>query len=314
MRWNPDRSPYAVELRFDLVARISGELAQAERLGIEIGGMLLGSLPEGDSPILRVDEIAMISRRFEDGAIYVLDPGKKQQLNEILASAWERGRVAVGFFRSHLRPGPLQPSLADRTLLTDQFKDGVYTLLLIQSREPRTAAFFLAANGALPDQPSAKKFFFDDAEFQFLPEVQGEELDGRAVRRRPVAASSEQRYPWFAALILVLLAGFLLLGAFSGGISRWLLPPLNKLDLSVVASGDVLKISWDHSAPFVARANGATITIRDGSSQRNIHLGPDELKLGEVDYEHVTKTVGISVALDSPGTTLPPQTFDWIAP
>jgi hypothetical protein len=42
-------------------------------------------------------------------------------------------------------------------------------------------------------------------------------------------------------------------------------------------------------------------------------LGPDELKLGEVDYQHQSEKVEISVALDSPEADLPSQTFLWRA-
>jgi len=162
VRWNPERSSYAVELRLELVSRLNSLLVQADRLGIEIGGMLLGSLPDPEIPTLRIDDVAIISRRFEDGAIYMLDPGQQHRLDEIGAAARAQNRDCVGFFRSHMRPGALQPALADRTLLTEQFPQGVYALLLVQSREPRTAAFFLASNGQLPDQPSARKFYFDE--------------------------------------------------------------------------------------------------------------------------------------------------------
>jgi hypothetical protein len=311
VRWNPDRSPHAVELRLDLVSQISNDLAQAERIGIEIGGILLGTLPGSDSPTLRIDEVAMIGRRFEDGAIYMLEPGQQHRFAEIREAAKSHGRVPVGFFRSHLRPGPLQPSLADKALLTEQFGQSLYVFLLIQSREPRTAAFFLAANGQLPDQPSVRKFFFDDSEFKFLPEVAGEEIEARTSDFREPPTTVDQRYRWLAVASIAALALLLILGAFAGGISRMFRPASNKLDLAVNSDGRVLQISWDHSAPFVTRAKGAVITIVDGRSRREIHLGPDELKLGEVDYQHQTDKVDISVVLETAEATLPPQTFDW---
>jgi hypothetical protein len=312
VRWNPDRSPHAVELRLDLVAQISAELAQAERLGIEVGGLLLGTLPGAESPTLRIDEVAMIGRRFEDGAIYMLEPGQQHRFAEIREAAKSQGKVAVGFFRSHLRPGPLQPSIADKTLMAEQFGQKLFVFLLIQSRDPRTAAFFLSSNGQLPDQPSVRKFFFDDSEFKFLPEVAGEEIDTHASELLHVSSAVDQRYRWLAVASIAAMAILLILGAFAGGISRLFRPSSNKLDLEVANNGsNVLQISWDHSAPFVARAKGAVLTIVDGQSRREIRLGPDELKLGEVAYEHQAKRVTISLVLDSPGANLPPQTFDW---
>jgi hypothetical protein len=309
VRWHPDRAPYAVELKLDLVARLTGELNQAERLGIEIGGMLLGSLPNPDVPTLRIDDVVIISRRFEDGAIYMLEPGQQHRLAEIRAAAKVQDRAAVGFFRSHLRPGPLQPSLADRTLLSEQFQQGVYALLLIQSREPRTAAFFLSGNGQLADQPSARKFFFDDSEFRHLPEVPGDALDSKEMY--PFMERSPRSYRWIAVLGLAVLVALLLLGIFSGEIVRRFRPPSNKLDLAVTSAGDVLKISWDHKASFLAHARGALVVIDDGASHREVRLDPDELRLGEVDYERLTKKIVVTMTLDSPGSPLPPQTLDW---
>jgi hypothetical protein len=163
----------------------------------------------------------------------------------------------------------------------------------------------------LSDQPTTKKFFFDDSEFKFLPEVKGEEVDPT---RKRVSASvrADRRYRWLAVASLFALALVLVLGAFSSGIARWFRPVSNKVDLGVTTSGDVLKISWDHGAPFVTHATGAVVTIVDGPSRRDIHLGSDELKLGEVDYQRLTKKIQISMALDSPGSNLPAQTFDWL--
>jgi len=311
VRWNPERSSYAVELRLELVSRLNSLLVQADRLGIEIGGMLLGSLPDPEIPTLRIDDVAIISRRFEDGAIYMLDPGQQHRLDEIGAAARAQNRDCVGFFRSHMRPGALQPALADRTLLTEQFPQGVYALLLVQSREPRTAAFFLASNGQLPDQPSARKFYFDDSEFKYLPEVEGEDLDVNG--RFSLKESSHSRYRWLGSIGLVLLAAFIVWVVFSGAIRRALRPDSNKLDLAVTSMGNVMKISWDHSAPILSQARGARISISDGASHRDVNLGQDELLLGEVDYHRVSRNVQVTLTLDLPDSKLPPQTFRWSA-
>ena len=315
VRWNPDRSPHAVELRLELVAQLSADLAHAEGLGIEIGGMLLGTMPGAESPTLRIDDVAMIGRRFEDGAIYMLEPGQHQRFTEIREAAKLQGRVPVGFFRSHLRPGPLQPSVADKALMAEQFGASLFAFLLIQSREPRTACFFLSSNGKLPDEPSVRKFFFDANEFKFLPEVAGEDVEPSHEDILQIQTGTDLKYRWLAAASIVSMAVLLILGAFAGGFSRLFRPASNKLDLAVTTSANnVLQISWDHNAPFVTNAKGALLTIADGQSRREIHLGPDELRLGEVDYQHQANKVNISVVLESPDSKLPPQTFDWMAP
>ena len=112
---------------------------------------------------------------------------------------------------------------------------------------------------------------------------------------------------------MALLVAFVLLVIFSGAIARTLRPASNQLDLEVIATGDVLKISWDHNAPVLARAKGARISIADGSSHREVRLGPDELMLGEVDYERLTQKIQVTLTLDVPDSNLPPQTFGWSA-
>ncbi len=180
VRWNPDRSPYAVELRLDLVAELSNELARAESLGTEVGGVLVGSYPNAYSPTLRIDEVEMIPRGAEEGTTFIPDPGQQDRFGEIRARARMRQRDAVGFFRTHLRPGLLRPSLADRSLLSREFRESLYAVLLIQGREPRTATFFLASNGHLSGEPSVRNFRFDEREFRALPEVQPEATAPRA--------------------------------------------------------------------------------------------------------------------------------------
>jgi hypothetical protein len=320
VRWTPEHSPYAVEMRLDLVAHVTSELAQAQSLGIEIGGMLIGELPGRASQVLRVDDVAIIGRRFEDGPIYMLDPEEHLHLTDVKEAAQRQNKAPVGFFRSHLRPGPLLPSIADKTLLAEQFPEGNYAFLLIQSEEPRTAAFFLAVDGLLSEQPSVRKFFFSDSEFKRLPEVPVENGAGGQVPAKmpPLRASKasvadpvevrDRRIAVASFAALVILAGFAL---FSGAIARSFRADTNKLNLVATSKGDVLQITWDHGAPFILNAQKALLTIDDGGSHRELMLAPDELRLGGVDYEHVSGKVVIALTLDAPNSHIPPQTINW---
>src|SRR3954468_3331298 len=73
IRWGADRSPYAIELKLELVGRIRQELAAAESAGVEIGGVLVGSLPNSYSSTLRIDDIEIIPCSPQDGATFMLD-------------------------------------------------------------------------------------------------------------------------------------------------------------------------------------------------------------------------------------------------
>jgi hypothetical protein len=313
-------------MRLDLVTHITGELVRAQQLEIEIGGMLIGALPGGNSQVLRVDDVAIITRPVEEGPIYMLDPERHLEFTEIIKEAAQRqNKVPVGFFRSHLRPSPLLPAIADKTLLAGQFPEGNYAFLLIQSREPRTAAFFLAVGGQLSEQPSVQKFLFDDTEFKRLPEIEVEntELEAAETKRRvprPRAPDVpddvsigivEQRSRWITIASLAALLLLLAFAIFSAPVKRSFRPNTNKLNLVATAKAGVLQITWDHGAPSIVTAKKALLVIDDGSSHRELMLAPDELKLGEVDYERSSGKVSIALTLDSPGFPLPPQTVDW---
>ncbi len=321
VRWTPEGFAHAVEIRLDLVTRVVDELTRAEALQIEIGGMLMGELPSSLSPVLRVDDVVLIARGAEDGPIYMLDPARHPELAELKESAEIRSasgqlhRVPVGFFRSHLRPGPLLPSIADRTLLAGQFPKGDYALLLIQGREPRTASFLLGKEGHLPEQSSVREFLFDDTEFRRLPEVVLEDsaapLAITPVSRQPARQPVQRSTGWIAGTCL---SATLMLGlfvAFSGAVSLFFRPISNKLNIVAVPRGSVLRITWDHTAPFVLKAKRALLTIEDGASHRELLMDPDELKLGGVDYERLGKKVLITITLDSPGANLPAQAIEW---
>lgn len=310
IRWSPDRSVYAIELKLGLVSRISAELAEVEKLGIEVGGVLIGSFPSANTPTLRIEDFEMIPRRPEDGAVYMLDPDQHERFAQVRWAAKSAGRAVIGFFRSHSRPGPLKPSLADRSLLAGQFSQATYAVLLIQAGDPRMAAFFIAANGQLPEDSSVKEFRFDEKAFLSLPEIPHD----AAVEQAPPRARAA-RYVLGAVLVLILLIAGVLFwpraksASSPGGAGT----PSNDFGLAVTASDRLLKISWNQSAQEISAATDATLVIRDGPSRREIKLGPDELKQGIVEYERNSQQVEMTMTLNTPGSTSPSQSIAWPA-
>lgn len=311
IRWGLENSAYAIELRLELVSTISHELAHAERLEIEIGGVLIGKVLKGPSPTLRIDDIEMIPRRPEDGAIYMLGPDYQKRFPEVRAAAKAQHKAAVGFFRSHCRSGPLRPSLADRTMLTAEFKDGAYGFLLIEGRELNKAAFFIAERGELPTEPSVREFRFNEAEFKALPEVEAD--DSPIAPRKPGALAVRSWYAWVAAAAGLVIAIALWLGAGRPAISNWLAPASKQLDLKLAAQQDVLKISWNHDTNRIGPSSIATLTIIDGASRREIKLGADELKLGSVDYDSSGRPVQVTITINNSDSSPVTQTASWPA-
>jgi hypothetical protein len=315
VRWSPYRSPYAIELKLELVPRLIGEIETAERLGIEVGGVLIGSFNDSPPATLRIEEFELVPRNADDGPVYMLDAGQRQYLAGLRVGATARGTSAVGFFRSHLRPGPLRPSLADRSLLVGQFKDPVYTVLLIEAREPRMGAFFLALNGQLSTEPAVQEFRFGERALrsarEIRPNVTSEKYDAGSHGKSLVVGADHRvrRYVLMAALLLIALSA----GIFSWPILSGLLSSFDRLDLAVEESNQVLKISWNHAVLGLGRATDASLVIADGANRRVIQLGRDELEWGVVEYEPRTgeQQIRVTLNVNMPGSTSLTQSADW---
>ncbi|MGH9584690.1 MAG: hypothetical protein ACRD4O_17350 [Bryobacteraceae bacterium] len=305
VRWNPDRSPFAIEMKLDLVARAGAEIEKASQLNVETGGVLIGSFPSAAVPTLRIDDFISIPRRAGDGQVFMLNPDEHERFAQVRWRDLPHEKTAVGFFRSHLRSGPLKPSIADRGLLSEHFRD-VYALLLVEGRDLNRAAFFVAANRELPDQPSVREFRFEEEAFKSLPEVQPEESPVPVSGLRPLAWR-----PWWAALFaLVVLVCAAIVWAVDGNGGASANP--GSVNLSISGTGSVLTVSWNHAARQIAHAGGATLLIADGASRRRIELGEDDLILGAIDYQRSSAHVAATLTLKLPGGSAP-HTADWQA-
>ena len=308
IRWAPVGAAYAIELKLDLVSNLLGEVARAERANVETGGVLIGSFSNGQGPpTLCVEEIAFLSRRGTNGSAYIMGPGEQLRLQAIRSQARAQGYMALGMFRTHLRAGLLTPTLADRGIVASEFPQSVCALLLIRGRQPYSGVFFVAKDGHLPDEATVREFRLDEDEFNALPEIY------RDQGLLPAEAAIEKSRPFVYGLlrvtlvvVLALFAWGLLTGRIGGRRSSD-----NQLGLALSASGGLLKISWDHSAGVMSKAQGATLEIQDGSARSETKIGVDELRLGSVEYQPATPHIKVTLALDAPGNHS--QSADWTA-
>ncbi len=309
IRWSPDRSPYAIELRLELVSKIGKMLAEAENKGAEIGGVLVGSFPDAYMPTLRVEDVEIVPRDGGD-TTYLLDPEQQALFSAIRWGIRGAGRTGIGLFRSHLRAGPLRPSPADRSLLAQEFKGTPYAALLIQGGGLQTAAFFVAQNGKLVGEPAVREFRFNETEFRALPEVQPENAAGQAKAETP--RQKLWVYGIVAALLAIGIGACVLMWLFTtqSGLPQWI-EASHQLRLAVAGNGQVLRISWNHGAKELDGASAATLTIADGASQRQIKLGLDELRLGAVEYERSTPHVQATMRIEKPGANPVSESAGW---
>jgi hypothetical protein len=305
IRWEPQHSPYTIELKLDLAAKIAEDTRLAkEAAGMEIGGVLLGTLPTNDRPTLRIDEVEMIPRRSADGPVFLVGPKEYERFVAATSKPFQDGRVALGLFRSHTRSGPLRPALADRTLIAEMFHSGVCALLLVEA-VGCTASLFVGHNQSIPDQPAMDPFQLNAEELAALPEA---DASGKA--KDGVARSRKASYA--AAAIL---AGTIAAAAYAwSGVSAPLLSSPAADDPHLTVSGsDVLKISWNHRAHLIQDATQAKLLLVDGENAREITLGRDELRSGALEYERRNRTVQIMLVLTMPGEFSVTQSVAWRA-
>lgn len=311
IRWSPDRSPYAIELRLELVPKILTALAEGEKLGIEVGGVLVGTFPDASLPTVRVEDIEMLPRDGKEGVAFLADIGQQAAFSQVRWAVRPRSTAALGLFRSQLRDGALRPSVADRNLLLNQFKEGMYGALLVQGAAPHAAAFFLATDGQLPDEPAVREFRFNEEEFRALPEVQH---DARAEEQKGLSGARHKLrlYGIVAALLLIGLGACFLMWSFT---QQPALPPWlgssQQLQLAVTGNDHLLRISWNHAARQLEASSGATLVIADGATRREIKLGVDELRLGAVQYERTGAHVEVRLVIDTPNAPSSAESAEW---
>jgi hypothetical protein len=200
------------------------------------------------------------------------------------------------------------PSVTDRTLIAEELAQGVYALLLVEARAPHFAAFFLAAGGQLPEEPSTREFLLDEDEFKSLPEIRS----ASGLSREPNGREAS-KIPFYGLLALGLVA---LVALFSWELPRTIAGPWpgrspGQIGLALTAAGHVVRVAWSHSANAISSAQGATLLIVDGTARREVKIGPDELRLGALDYQRVGPNVEVTMTLETPGASIPPQSARW---
>jgi hypothetical protein len=84
------------------------------------------------------------------------------------------------------------------------------------------------------------------------------------------------------------------------------------IGLSVEQQGRNLRVTWDRKMPEISRAEGATLTILDGSRRTELELGKNDLKFGSVVYRRVSGRVEASLSLNMGNTTSLAQSAIWL--
>lgn len=303
IRWNPEVSPYTIELKLELVERIAEAIRQASGSGREIGGILLGTIPKEATATLRVDDVQMVHAGAGDGQVFLLNPKQYEQI--VKAGDAENGLTPVGVFRTHKRAGAMRPSLADWTLLSGIRPRGTCALLVVEAEEPWMASLFVREDQTFPTQPAVAPFRFDANELSGLPEL----ADRAAVAPgKPPAGSRKTN--WLAAAVLGATMGIAAYAWWGTDLSGPFPSPDDNPHLAV-SGNTTLRIAWNRHSPLVEHAVSAKLLIVDGKNAREITLAGNELRSGSVEYERSNRTVQVMLVLSMAGDFAVTQSVAW---
>jgi hypothetical protein len=166
--WEVPGKPLAVRLDFGAVDRILSDVMQGfgsvPKRGAEVGGLLLGTVSQGDPVVVHVLDYEPILSEHARGPSYLLSPADESRLT----AAIERhrgtnggGKQVVGFVRSHTRDR-LALNEDDLALFDKHFSDPHQVFLLVKPYAARASVggFFFREEGRIRSDSSYLEFPF----------------------------------------------------------------------------------------------------------------------------------------------------------
>jgi len=80
-------------------------------------------------------------------------------------------------------------------------------------------------------------------------------------------------------------------------------PRTARLALEVERHENDLRLNWNRNTPMVDHAREAVLSIHDGNSRQELHLGREELRTGNIVYSRVNSTVQFRLEITAPDDT-----------
>jgi hypothetical protein len=186
--WEVAGKNVSVHLHLEVVDRILAEVMRGfgavPKRGAEVGGVLIGTIEEGDSIIVRVEDFEPVECDYKRGPSYMFAEEDRGAFADAV-ERWEPGPdrpvYAVGYFRSHTREGmSLAPE--DILIMEEFFPSPAQVALLVKPYGTKVsmAGFFFREEGGFQQ--------ITPLEFPFRRrELSGEEPPPRRsmIERRP---------------------------------------------------------------------------------------------------------------------------------
>ncbi len=345
--WEVPGQPLAIHLHLELVETLLGEVMRGfgavPKRGAEVGGVLLGSVHQGDRTIVRIEDFEPVKCSHTRGPSYLFTDEEAAAFEHSCARWRPDGSIptyAVGYFRSHTRDGfSLSPEDID---LMERFfpePEGVVLLIRPFATKPSTAAFFVRSGESFPDTPPVEFPFRrrelagedplprrpltdrrprDRGAREVAPAVPPEEIQApRAPREEPRFAEAIPKprlsgWTWVPLSFIFLLLGLMLGAALvmgtraaAGG------SPDFGLALTVGKSDDNLNVRWNRDAPAVRNAQRGVLEIQDGGYAKPVDLDAAHLQNGSIIYRNSSNNVRFRLVVYLNSRLSVSETLDW---
>jgi hypothetical protein len=310
--WAAPGKPVRFELSLNLVDSLLREVMRGfgaiPRKGVEAGGILIGSVSERNPLAVRIEAFEPIPCQHRHGPTYTLTPDELRAMKQAVVRcdpSRDRRSYAVGYYRSHLRPG-LALSETDLAMYDAFFPDPSNVVLLIKPFATRASvgAFFFREAGEVHGETSYREFPFRRADLAGAqpdlppddPPPAPPEPEAPADPPPAPAASSNRGKPLLfavAGLLAGLLAAVGVAYRFPAALDLVKSGPPYALNLQAGIEGNLLQIRWDRNSPAILNAESAVLTIDDGAQRRILELSPGTLRQGRMTYDHQSPEVRI---------------------
>jgi len=165
--WSVAERGISIRLSFSVIARLESDVMKGfwavPRRGAEVGGVLFGRVAQEPERVVIIDDYKAVECEYRRGPSYVLSESDRKRLKRTLRKS-SGERRAVGFYRSHTRPG-LYLDQDDQGLVDYYFQDPASVFLLIRPHagKPGVAGFFFREEGDLRRHSTYREFPFSRA-------------------------------------------------------------------------------------------------------------------------------------------------------
>ena len=264
------------------------------RGGLEIGGLVVGTLPADDESTLTVTNFVPVEIDYRFGPRY--RPAIEQQplFAEALLNVHKLDAQVIGCFRSHLG-GPADVRGEDRRLLEVLLPGGSCCLFLVQAAlfERSLACCYL--RGADRELHLVHQFHVVPPGTGSLPKTVGfashEPAPSLPVTETPahIATPNNARRPnrWW---LITGLAATLAFAAVVADRPRAPVKPAPVADvallgLAVSHQGARVELRWDTASRAVRGATSGSLSIKDGKAGDRVELSPAQLQAGRYEYK-----------------------------